>query len=754
MTPSAGGEAAAAAAGGVPPPHAAALPRRLSARLRARAASVPPRATSSGETTATLRAASLAISPRCNGGDGAGAIVALGVDDAVLCLASGKLGAAPTDDDHAAGDDGPLLTPASPVAATGLLSPNSTALAAETTRTWLRREAHHAPSAFYLTTVQGGAVTTADRTRLVDFLIEATTSMRLTDTTTYLAVATFDRYLSTVAVPGGEGLMTRLRLLGVAAILVASKYHERSYRDPALLAAWAGGDATSRAVLAAERSLLGALSYHLTVPHVGTFASRLLDALAASDHTRAATAYALDIAVADYRCLVWRPSMLAAAAVRLAAAATGETRWGATADVAVGAPRVAVDMVAAAIEARLVAAAGGGGGTRGNVTHIVDKHAGGKWAVAGTGGVFGVPALAQRTGVDVAAWAAAAAEANAPTNGSGGSRRSDGHGGGGGRNPIDHRLPPPEGCVAPKAATAVPPPPPPPVATPPLAATETVAEPRGTFAAAAAAVAAAVRLASPPPPAVTETAASPPGTSAGEAAPRGVFAAAAAAVAAAVRLASPPTALPSPQVHGPGGGDARGGATGGDDDGAGRGGVPTWKAPLLSDADNCSAESTARRSVTATGGSGNRSGSAGGDWSTDSGIWTALPSGDGHCGGGGGGGANGWTTDSGVWVALPPTIAAAGEVTPNDNDGAAGFGGSSVSNGGGSSSGSSSGSGGPSLLSTSSKGLPPVGLSTSPPAYGAANTTLADLLQAAYGGNGDDDGSGSGNGSGSGSDGN
>ncbi|CAI5505370.1 unnamed protein product [Closterium sp. Naga37s-1] len=179
------------------------------------------------------------------------------------------------------------------------------------------------------------------RAILLDWLIEVHLKFKLMPETLFLTANLIDRYLSLAPVR-----RRNLQLVGVTAMLIASKYEEiwaPEVRDFVYIS----DNAYSRAeVIALEKEMLNALRFQLTVPTPYVFASRFLKAAAASARAAGGAAagnageattagavgaaaagagaekvmqslawFLLELSLPEYSMLRFSPSQLAAAAV-------------------------------------------------------------------------------------------------------------------------------------------------------------------------------------------------------------------------------------------------------------------------------------------------------------------------------------------------------------------------------------------------------------------------------------------------------
>ena len=186
------------------------------------------------------------------------------------------------------------------------------------------------------------------RAILLDWLVEVHLKFKLLPETLHLTGSLIDRYLASNPVS-----RKNLQLVGVTAMLVASKYEEiwaPEVRDFVYIS----DRAYSRdQILACEKALLNALGFQLTVPTAHAFAGRFMKVAAfedaanaevsngngggnggaSSEHTSSRTApsrqmrhyvsYLVELALPEYSMLAHSPSELAAGAVVAARRALG-----------------------------------------------------------------------------------------------------------------------------------------------------------------------------------------------------------------------------------------------------------------------------------------------------------------------------------------------------------------------------------------------------------------------------------------------
>lgn len=143
--------------------------------------------------------------------------------------------------------------------------------------------------------------------------------------TLYLTVNIIDRYLQSKQVR-----RSKLQLLGVSALLVASKYEEiypPEIRDLVYI--------TDRAynkheILEMEQSIINALQYNFTVPTVHSFLCRYLKAAHADRTMVQLSCYLAERTLQEYAMLKYAPSVVAATAVLVARKSLNRHPWSPT----------------------------------------------------------------------------------------------------------------------------------------------------------------------------------------------------------------------------------------------------------------------------------------------------------------------------------------------------------------------------------------------------------------------------------------
>jgi len=168
-------------------------------------------------------------------------------------------------------------------------------------------------------------LTGAMRAILVDWLVEVQQNFELHHETLYMAVKLTDRFLALQPVA-----KDRLQLLGATALLVSSKFEERS---PPLVDdfLYICDDTYSREeLLTMERTLLKAIGFDLGMPLSYTFLRRYAQCARVSLVTLTLARYILESSLLDYSFVCRSDSMMAAACLLLAMKMNSDGNWDST----------------------------------------------------------------------------------------------------------------------------------------------------------------------------------------------------------------------------------------------------------------------------------------------------------------------------------------------------------------------------------------------------------------------------------------
>lgn len=155
------------------------------------------------------------------------------------------------------------------------------------------------------------------RAFLVEWIIDVHRKFRLLPETLYVTVFLIDRFLSRKQIKKSQ-----LHILGVTALLIATKYEEIYPPELKDLLSVSENKFTRTEVLAMERDMLSVLEFNLTAPSAYRFLERfrrLSSTTAIDDQVFFYGQYIQEIALLDASLLKYRPSELAAASLFLAA---------------------------------------------------------------------------------------------------------------------------------------------------------------------------------------------------------------------------------------------------------------------------------------------------------------------------------------------------------------------------------------------------------------------------------------------------
>ncbi|CAD6238833.1 unnamed protein product [Miscanthus lutarioriparius] len=161
------------------------------------------------------------------------------------------------------------------------------------------------------------------RAILIDWIIEVQYRLILMPETLYLTVYIIDQYLSMESVPRKE-----LQLVGISAMLIASKYEETWAPLVKDLLCLCDNAFTRDQILTKEKAILDRLHWNLTVPTMYMFIVRYLKAAMGDEKLENMAFFYSELALVQYTMLVYPPSVTAAAAVYAARCTLGmNPRW-------------------------------------------------------------------------------------------------------------------------------------------------------------------------------------------------------------------------------------------------------------------------------------------------------------------------------------------------------------------------------------------------------------------------------------------
>lgn len=184
------------------------------------------------------------------------------------------------------------------------------------------------PSTSYMDTIQSD-INPAMRSILVDWLVEVGIEYRLSSDTLFLSVAFVDRFLSLRDVKRGN-----LQLVGITAMLVASKYEEIYAPNIEEFCFITDNTYTREDVLNMEKDVLGLLEFDLAQPSAKTFLRRYIKAASAEIHLDVVfeflVSYLAELSLMDYTLLQYLPSHIAASCILLGLFLLNKPRWSGT----------------------------------------------------------------------------------------------------------------------------------------------------------------------------------------------------------------------------------------------------------------------------------------------------------------------------------------------------------------------------------------------------------------------------------------
>ncbi|SNX85235.1 probable Clb1 - B-type cyclin 1 [Melanopsichium pennsylvanicum] len=160
------------------------------------------------------------------------------------------------------------------------------------------------------------------RAILVDWLVDIHAKFRLLPETLYLAVNIIDRFLSRRTIS-----LSKLQLVGVTAMFIASKYEEVMCPSIQNFYYIADGGYTDVEILRAERYVLKVLDFSMSYANPMNFLRRISKADNYDIQTRTVAKYFMEISLLDYRLMEHPPSLVAAASVWLAREVLERGEW-------------------------------------------------------------------------------------------------------------------------------------------------------------------------------------------------------------------------------------------------------------------------------------------------------------------------------------------------------------------------------------------------------------------------------------------
>ncbi|KAK1576249.1 hypothetical protein Q3G72_012252 [Acer saccharum] len=158
------------------------------------------------------------------------------------------------------------------------------------------------------------------RAILVDWLVDVHLKFELSQETFYLTINIIDRFLAVKIVPRRE-----LQLVGMSAMLMASKYEEIWAPEVNDLVCIADRVYSHEQILTMEKTILGKLEWTLTVPTHYVFLVRFIKASIPDKELESLVYYLAELGMMNYDTIMFCPSMVAASAVYAARCTLNKT---------------------------------------------------------------------------------------------------------------------------------------------------------------------------------------------------------------------------------------------------------------------------------------------------------------------------------------------------------------------------------------------------------------------------------------------
>eukprot|EP00960_Hanusia_phi_P064166 765714-Hanusia_phi.AAC.2 len=176
----------------------------------------------------------------------------------------------------------------------------------------INTERRLSPSCNYMEQVQHDINPTM-RGILIDWLVEVAEEYKLSSENLFLSTNYVDRFLSVMPV-----LRSKLQLVGVTCMLIASKYEEINAPQVEDFVYITDSTYSAQEVLQMEVVILHALKFNLTAVTPYNFLTRLCSLLNHDQQTKHLCEYLTEITIQEFQYLKYRPSVIAASAVCLA----------------------------------------------------------------------------------------------------------------------------------------------------------------------------------------------------------------------------------------------------------------------------------------------------------------------------------------------------------------------------------------------------------------------------------------------------
>jgi hypothetical protein len=160
------------------------------------------------------------------------------------------------------------------------------------------------------------------RAILIDWLVDVHLKFKLVPETLYLTIQLIDRYLEKRTVK-----RQKLQLVGVTAMLIASKYEEIYAPEVHDFVYISDRAYTHEEILEMETCMLRSLEFRITSPSILKFMNRYAKIAQGDSTVSWLASYYAERMLPEYHVLQWAPSQLGATALALARRTVGKTLW-------------------------------------------------------------------------------------------------------------------------------------------------------------------------------------------------------------------------------------------------------------------------------------------------------------------------------------------------------------------------------------------------------------------------------------------
>ncbi|NP_001081268.1 G2/mitotic-specific cyclin-B2 [Xenopus laevis] len=173
--------------------------------------------------------------------------------------------------------------------------------------------------------LEGKEINERMRAILVDWLVQVHSRFQLLQETLYMGVAIMDRFLQVQPVS-----RSKLQLVGVTSLLIASKYEEMYTPEVADFVYITDNAYTASQIREMEMIILRLLNFDLGRPLPLHFLRRASKSCSADAEQHTLAKYLMELTLIDYEMVHIKPSEIAAAALCLSQKILGQGTWGTT----------------------------------------------------------------------------------------------------------------------------------------------------------------------------------------------------------------------------------------------------------------------------------------------------------------------------------------------------------------------------------------------------------------------------------------